>query len=139
MDRDKDIKERIQALYAKYDGIYGYRQLQLFLFQEHGFWVNHKKVLPLMQELGIRSKIRRKHRCNYAASTGGLVAENVLKREFYAELPNQKWSPMSRNTPYRILGCTCLRSRICITTRLLPITWGFEMTISLFYRLLRKH
>jgi putative transposase len=90
-DRDKELKEQILTLYYKYDGKYGYRQLQLFLFQEQAIWINHKKVLRLMQELGIRSKIRRKHRCNYASSVGGRVAENLLKREFQAELPNQKW------------------------------------------------
>ncbi|WP_084760463.1 IS3 family transposase [Cohnella panacarvi] len=89
--RDKDLKARIQALYTKYDGKYGYRQLQLFLFQEQGIWVNHKKVLRLMQELGIRSKIRRKHRCNYASTVGGRVVENLLKRDFQANMPNRKW------------------------------------------------
>ncbi|RJE84705.1 IS3 family transposase [Paenibacillus sp. 1011MAR3C5] len=99
-DRDQELKEKIQALYAKYDGKYGYRQLQLFLLREHGIWVNHKKVLRLMQELGIRSKIRRKHRCNYVSSAGGRVAENVLNREFQAELPSQKW--VTDVTQYRV-------------------------------------
>lgn len=53
-----------------------------------------------MQELGLRSKIRRKHRCNYASSAGGRVAENLLKREFHAELPNQKW--VTDVTQYRV-------------------------------------
>ncbi|MFK4300262.1 hypothetical protein ABH892_000354 [Paenibacillus sp. RC254] len=59
----------------KYDGVYGYRQIQLFLQHDHGVWMNHKKVLRLMQVLGIRSQIRRKHRCNYASSTEGRVAK----------------------------------------------------------------
>ncbi|WP_143069140.1 transposase [Paenibacillus polymyxa] len=36
---------------------------------DHGVWMNHKKILRLMQVLGIRSHIRRKHHCNYASST----------------------------------------------------------------------
>ncbi|MGO4786613.1 hypothetical protein AB4124_04085 [Paenibacillus sp. 2KB_20] len=32
--------------------------------------MNHKKVLRLMRVLGIRSRIRRKHRGNYVSSTG---------------------------------------------------------------------
>ncbi|MFN1237280.1 hypothetical protein ACKYVA_05275, partial [Paenibacillus larvae] len=33
----------MQAVYKKYDGTYGYRQTQLFLLQDHGVWINHKK------------------------------------------------------------------------------------------------
>lgn len=90
----------IQAVYNKYDGKYGYRQTQLFLLQDHGVWVNHKKVLRLMQEMGLRSRIRRKHRGNYASSIGGRVAENVLKRNFEADSPNQKW--VTDVTQYRV-------------------------------------
>ncbi|MCP1312426.1 IS3 family transposase [Paenibacillus tyrfis] len=62
VDKDKSIKELIQTVYKKYDGKYGYRQIQLFLLQDHGVWMNHKKVLRLMKEMGLRSRIRRKHR-----------------------------------------------------------------------------
>ncbi|GGG20265.1 transposase [Paenibacillus abyssi] len=53
-----------------------------------------------MQELGIRSKIRRKHRCNYESTTGERVGENLLKRDFQAEKPNQKW--VTDITQYRV-------------------------------------
>ncbi|GIP49016.1 transposase [Paenibacillus sp. J53TS2] len=99
-ERDRELKELLHALYTKYDGKYGYRQLQLFLLQEHDLRINHKKVLRLMQELGIRSRIRRKHRYNYAGSTGGRVAENLLQRDFKADLPNQKW--VTDVTQYRV-------------------------------------
>jgi putative transposase len=100
VNRDKELKELIQTLYTKYDGKYGYRQIQLFLLQEHGVQINHKKVLRLMQELGIRSRIRRKHRCNYASSVGDRVADNLLQRDFQAVLPNQKW--VTDVTQYRV-------------------------------------
>ncbi|QYK67461.1 IS3 family transposase ISRso11 [Paenibacillus sp. S02] len=90
-DKDHELKKVIQALYAKYDGKYGYRQLQLFLLQEHGLLINHKKVLRIMQELGLRSKIRRKHRNNYAPSVRERVAESLLQQHFQADAPNQKW------------------------------------------------
>jgi len=101
MDRDKPLKELIQAVYKKYDGKYGYRQIQLFLLQDHGVWVNHKKVLRLMQEMRLRSRVRRKHRYYYAASKGGRVTENVLQRNFEADAPNQKW--VTDVTQYRVV------------------------------------
>lgn len=63
-------------VYERYNCIYGYRQIQLFLLQDHGVWIIHKMVLRIMQDLGIRSRIRRKHRCNYASSEGDRVAKN---------------------------------------------------------------
>ncbi|WP_145053687.1 IS3 family transposase [Paenibacillus xylanexedens] len=90
-DRDQTDKALVQKVYDRYNGVYGYRQIQLFLLQDHGVWMNHKKVLRLMQTLGIRSQIRRKHRCNYTSSTEGRVAKNLLKRDFKADRANQKW------------------------------------------------
>lgn len=100
VDRDKPLKDLIQTVYTKYDGKYGYRQTQLFLLSDHGVWINHKKVLRLMQEMGLRSRIRRKHRNNYASSAGGRVAENLLQRNFKADAPNQKW--VTDITQYRV-------------------------------------
>ncbi|WP_052648925.1 IS3 family transposase, partial [Paenibacillus sp. E194] len=94
------MKDLIQNVYQKYDGKYGYRQIQLFLLQDHGVWVNHKRVLRLMQTMNLRSKIRRKRRCNYSSSTGGRVVDNLLQRQFQAEVPNQKW--VTDVTQYRV-------------------------------------
>ncbi|MEK4259445.1 MULTISPECIES: IS3 family transposase [unclassified Paenibacillus] len=99
-DRDQKAKALIQQVYERYNGIYGYHQIQLFLLQDHGVWMNHKKVLRIMQDLGIRSRIRRKHRCNYATSEGDRVAKNILKRDFKADAPNQKW--VTDITQYRV-------------------------------------
>ncbi|MBP1155473.1 MULTISPECIES: hypothetical protein [unclassified Paenibacillus] len=44
-----------------------------------------------MQILEIRSRIRRKHRCNYASSTGERVAKNLLNRRIQYRRANQKW------------------------------------------------
>ena len=52
-DRDQKDKALVQKVYEQYNGVYGYRQIQLFLLQDHGVWMNHKKVLRLMQVLGI--------------------------------------------------------------------------------------
>lgn len=99
-DPDKELKNLILALYRKYDGRYGYRQIQLFLLKEHQVWVNYKKVLRLMQTMGLSSRLRRRHHCSYVSSVGGRVAENYLKRDFHATTPNQKW--VTDVTQYRV-------------------------------------
>lgn len=56
-----------------------------------------------MQELGIKSIIRRKyvHRTSYeAAVSDGRIAENLLQRNFNADAPNKKW--VTDVTQYRV-------------------------------------
>ncbi|WMT38812.1 IS3 family transposase [Paenibacillus sp. D2_2] len=100
-DRDESCKALIQAVYDRYEGKYGYRQIQLFLLQDHQVWWNHKKVLRLMQALELQAKIRRKRRYNYSSSVGGRFADNLLSRNFKADEPNQKW--VTDVTQFRVL------------------------------------
>ncbi|MGG3281424.1 IS3 family transposase [Paenibacillus solani] len=99
-DRDAEAKRLIRRAYKRYDGKYGYRQLQLFLWQDDGVWMNHKKVLRLMQKLGLQASIRRKRRFNMTYQAAERVAENLLNRNFTAEKPNQKW--VTDVTQYRV-------------------------------------
>jgi len=55
-----------------------------------GLVINHKRVQRLMNELGLKSKVRPKRYKSYKGEVGR-IAENVLNRDFTAEKPNQKW------------------------------------------------
>lgn len=101
IDHDEDLKALIKRVYTKYNGVYGYRQIQMHLLQGHEKRVNHKKVLRLMQEMGIRSKMRQKRRQSYKTIVGARVAENLLQREFKADEPKQKW--VTDVTQYRVI------------------------------------
>ncbi|WP_108672584.1 IS3 family transposase, partial [Peribacillus acanthi] len=80
----------IKALYIKVDGIYGYRRMTLNINRIFEKNFNHKRIYRLMRIAGIKSVIRRKRK-SYKRSIPQHVAENVLKREFTAEKPNEKW------------------------------------------------
>lgn len=93
-DRDEHLKRKIRSIYEERDKTVGYRRVQDELYRQYNLKVNHKKVLRLMQELGMQAIIRRKyiHRTSYeAAVSDGRIAENLLQRNFTAEGPNQKW------------------------------------------------
>lgn len=93
-DPDTDLKLKIRTIYKQRNKTFGYRRIQDELFRQYGLIVNHKKVLRLMQELGIQAIIRRKrtYRTSYeAAVSDGRIAENLLQRDFTAQKPNQKW------------------------------------------------
>ncbi|CDN44229.1 IS3 family transposase [Paenibacillus sp. P22] len=100
VDEDQPSKEVIRATFERYEGIYGYRQIQLFMYQDHHVWMNHKKILRLIHEMGLQAKIRRKFRHHRAWSLGDRVVRNVLDRHFEAHAPNQKW--VTDVTQYRV-------------------------------------
>lgn len=63
-DKDKAIKEEIQAIFTEHKGNYGYRRITLEL-RNRGFIINHKKVQRLMKVLGLAARIRCK--CKYSS------------------------------------------------------------------------
>lgn len=88
-DKDSDLKETIQDIYAEHKGRYGYRRVHLEL-KNRGLYVNHKKVQRLMTELGLKARIRAKRRYNSYKGEIGKKADNLIKRQFKATQPLQK-------------------------------------------------
>ena len=87
-DPDAILKKRIQAIYHKNKGRYGYRRITLCL-QSEGILVNHKKVERIMRELGLKAIVRMVKYRSYKGDIGK-VAPNLLERDFKAEQPLQK-------------------------------------------------
>lgn len=61
---------------------------------------NHKKVLRFMQKMGLRSYIRRKHRCNNTSSCRGTSCREYPQCNFHAEALTQIW--VTDITQYRV-------------------------------------
>lgn len=90
-DKYKDIKELIYKIFNENKGRYGYRRITLTLVNEYNIKINHKTVQRLMKVLELKSIVRPKRRYNSYKGTIGKVADNLLKRNFKADRPNQKW------------------------------------------------
>lgn len=88
--RDRDLIERICALYQESNGIFGYRRIRLNLERRFQLRVNKKRVYRIMRAIGMKSVIRRK-RPSYVRTTPEITAENILGRRFAAEKLNEKW------------------------------------------------
>lgn len=89
-DKYKDIKDLIRQIYNHHKGRLGYRRITLIIKQK-GIVINHKTVLRLMKELGLKSIIRIKKYKSYKGEQGK-IAPNILQRNFKAGCPNQKWA-----------------------------------------------
>lgn len=88
-DKYGEIKELIGNIYNEHRGRYGYRRITLAL-KDQAVEINHKTVQRLMKSLSLKAAIRVKRYSSWRGETG-TVAGNLLKRNFKAEKPNQKW------------------------------------------------
>lgn len=103
--KEEIINEELAQIIIEYDErfnhILGYRRMTQ--------WINHfnhtnyseNRIKRLMKLLGIKSVIRQKKN-KYKKSTPEIEAENVLKRDFYATAPNEKWA--TDVTEFKIIG-----------------------------------
>lgn len=94
------LKAKIQALYHRHKGRYGYRRITAAL-RHLGEVVNHKKVQRLMQQLGLKSIVRVKKYRSYRGQEGR-IAPHLLQRQFDASGPNQKW--VTDVTEFKVAG-----------------------------------
>lgn len=90
-DKDKHAEEKevISQIFNENKGRYGYRRITMEM-RNRGYSTNHKTVRKLMQACGLKCEIRRHKYRSYKGEVGK-VAPNVLKRDFKATKPNQKW------------------------------------------------
>ena len=88
---EEEIKNQIISIFNENKGRYGYRRITLEL-KNRRYNINHKKVQRLMKELGLKSIQRPKRKYNSYKGTIGKIADNLLKRNFKADKPNQKWA-----------------------------------------------
>ncbi|WP_261378250.1 hypothetical protein [Paenibacillus agilis] len=54
--KDQFFKEMLHTTYERYKGIYGGRQIQLFMYQDHGIWMNHKRYTISCKSWGYELK-----------------------------------------------------------------------------------
>lgn len=88
VDKYQAIRIRIIELYRQHKGRYGYRRM-LFQLKKEGHKVNHKTVLRLTGEMGLKSIVRPKKYRSYRGEEGK-AAPNMLSRKFNAGRPSEK-------------------------------------------------
>lgn len=91
-DPDQERIEQVQAIFEASHKTYGYRRITIQLQKKLGILINHKAVLRLMRKLHIRSRARKPKMYKKLEEIGTYHSyPNVLKRDFVAAKPNQKW------------------------------------------------
>jgi putative transposase len=100
VDKYKEIKLLVNQVYRHHKGRYGYRRITLEI-QKRGVLINHKTVMRLMRELGLKSLVRAKRYKSYKGQIGE-AAPNILQRNFKEVKPNKKWA--TDITEFKVLG-----------------------------------
>lgn len=57
---NEQLKREIESIYHKYNGIYGYRRIYIYIRLKLGKQVNRKRIYCLMKELNLKAVIRQK-------------------------------------------------------------------------------
>lgn len=85
------IAEKIEGIHTEHPEM-GHRRVRDVLAREYEINVSDKRSLHIMRTLGIQSTVKfRSQGCTKSASAPEHVAENILDRNFYSGLSNEKW------------------------------------------------
>jgi len=88
---NKQIAASIERMHIEHPDM-GYRRLRDSLEHDEGLCVNDKRILRICRKKRIQSIVKGSHNCcTKPASDPFYVAENLLNRDFKAEMPNEKW------------------------------------------------
>lgn len=84
------LAELIREYDEQYNHILGYRRMTLWINRLNAAQFSENRVRRIMKAIGVHSVIRRQTR-KYRKSIPERTAENILKRDFNASKPNEKW------------------------------------------------
>ena len=83
-EKDLEVIDLIKQIFWANNRKFGYRRITMELRRKFNIVVNHKKVLRIMNEFGLKTKIRRtkKHSIAQRKNEHWTVADNLLKCNF---------------------------------------------------------
>jgi len=88
--RDRRLKVLVQASFDASKQRYGSPRIHKDLV-ELDEPVSRKRVIRLMQEEGLKARVRKRFKSTTMSDHDQPVAANLLDRQFTAEAPNQRW------------------------------------------------
>ena len=99
-DKNEPIRKQVCSIYHAHKGRYGYRRIALEL-RNQSLLINHKRVVRLMRECGLKSLVRVKKYRSYKGNVGR-IAPNIMERNFSALAFSKKW--VTDITEFALLG-----------------------------------
>jgi putative transposase len=88
--QDRQLRVHVRASFDASRKRYGSPRVWEDL-REQAIHVSRKRVVRLMQEQGLKARVRKRFRSTTMSDHDQPVAANLLNREFHAAAPNQRW------------------------------------------------
>src|SRR5437667_6607140 len=88
--RDRQLRVLVRASFEASKNRYGSPGIHEDLLEQEAR-VSRKRVIRLMQEDGLKARIRKRFTCTTMSDHDQPVAANLLDRQFTAEAPNHRW------------------------------------------------
>jgi len=88
---DEKLAVLVREAHEKSRRTYGSPRVQAELADVHRVFVSRKRIIRLMQQLGLKARVRKRFKCTTNSDHDQPVAANLLARNFEADRPNQKW------------------------------------------------
>lgn len=87
---DRRLKVLMHASFTGGRGYYGSPRIHDD-FVEWGERVSRKRIIRLMQEDGLKARVRKRHKVTTDSDHDQPIAANLLQQDFTADRPNQRW------------------------------------------------
>ena len=87
---DRRLKVLGRAAFTEGRTYYGSPRIHKDLTEQHEA-ISRKRVIRLMQEEGLKARVRKRYKVTTMSDHDHPIAANVLDRRFTAEAPNQRW------------------------------------------------
>ena len=88
---DRELTRVIRRLHADSQGVYGSPKMRDEL-KDEGYHCGRHKVARLMRLAGLRGCPKRRFKITTECDPSHPVAKNLLRQDFAAEAPNQRWA-----------------------------------------------
>ena len=87
---DRRLKVLVRASFEASKQCYGSPRVHEDLLEQDEY-VSRKRVVRLMQEDGLKARLRKRYKLTTMSDHDQPVAANLLDRQFEADAPNQRW------------------------------------------------
>jgi putative transposase len=104
---ESNAKMRLKYRYVKrFSSRQCYGSPRIDELTKMGYCISKTTVAKWMNEMGIRSKIGKKHKVTSDSNHKEPIAENILNRDVYASAHGEKWCQTSRI--FKLLKALCI-------------------------------
>jgi transposase InsO family protein len=119
-DKYHELRKHICELFHRNRGVFGYRRIHTLL-QNEGTTVSEKVVRRIMKQEKLIIKVKKKRKYNSYQGEITPAVNNLIKRDFRADKPNQKW--LTDITEFSIKAGKVYLSPIIDCFDGMPISW----------------